>query len=265
MSAPVWTSSPTDELTFEEYSRRYNFHNTAARSPFFTSLLVQELERRERPRRVLDIGCGRGMARNVTWTRVIREHTDDFWGIEPDTDVTPEEGLFDRFQHALMEDAELPEDTFDLAYSYMVMEHVADPPAFLRAVHRVLRPGGRYYFITPNGRHYFALITRSLKAMRLDELVLRMIHGKGVDEYHYPVQYRCNTPRDIGRHAVAVGFATPEYVLVEERGPEGYLRGPLRPFLHLMDFKRRTIRNPNCLLNVVARLTKPSNPEGRMT
>ena len=28
--------------------------------------------------------------------------------------------------------------------------------------------------------------------VRLDELVLRLIHRQVVDEYHYPVQYRFN-------------------------------------------------------------------------
>ncbi len=245
------------DLRFEDYSRRYNFQNTAARSPFFTSLLVQELDSRSQPRRALDIGCGRGMARNVKWTRLVRQHVDEFWGIEPDEQVWPEEGLFDHFQHAMMETAELPENHFDLAYSYMVMEHVAEPEPFLRAVHRALKPGGRYYFITPNGRHYFALLTRALKRLKLEEIVLRVVMGSATEEYHYPVQYRCNSAKAIETYASSVGFLQPQYVYVEERGPEGYLRGPLRPLLHAMNLKRRFRHDKHCLLNLVARLEKP--------
>lgn len=41
-------------------------------------------------------------------------------------------------------------DTFDLAFSINVMEHVADPAAVLRQVIASLRPGGRYRFVCPN-------------------------------------------------------------------------------------------------------------------
>lgn len=247
----------SERLGFDALRDRYNYQNTPPRRQFFAELVIEELSRLPRPNQVLDVGCGRGIGRQVQWTRMIREHVDDFWGIEPDPDVTPEADLFDHFQHATIESADLPENAFDLAYSYMVMEHVADPVGFLRAVHRCLKPGGRYIFITPNGRHYFALITRVCNTMKLDEFVLRVLKGETSMGYHYPVQYRCNTPHTIDRAATEAEFNSPEYVFVEEEGPTGYLRGPLRLILHTMNLKRRVIQNPHVLLNLVGRLTKP--------
>jgi len=42
--------------------------------------------------------------------------------------------------------------SFDFAYSVEVLEHLHadDVPAHLQEVHRVLRPGGRYWILTPN-------------------------------------------------------------------------------------------------------------------
>ena len=65
-----------------------------------------------------------------------------------------------------METADLPENYFDLAYSYMVMEHVADPVGFLKALVKCLQPGGVYVFLTPNKRHYFT-ITASFRVFDL--------------------------------------------------------------------------------------------------
>ena len=40
--------------------------------------------------------------------------------------------------------------TFDYAFSVSVLEHVSDPKTMLREVHRILKPGGRFYLAFPN-------------------------------------------------------------------------------------------------------------------
>lgn len=247
----------SEQFGFDALRTRYNFQNTSPRRQFFAELVISELSGLPQANRVLDIGCGRGIGRQVKWTWMIRKHVDEFWGVEPDSEIVPEPDLFDHFQHATVEEANLPENAFDLAYSYMVMEHVADPAGFLRAVYRCLKPGGSYIFITPNGSHYFALITRMFNAVKLDDFVLRILKGRSELGYHYPVQYLCNTPRMIDRIAAETKFEQPKYVFVEEEGPSGYLRGPLKLILHAGNLKRRVMRNHRSLLNLVARLTKP--------
>ena len=44
----------------------------------------------------------------------------------------------------------LPDASIDLAYSVEVIEHLEDQFAFMREVHRILRPGGRAVVTTPN-------------------------------------------------------------------------------------------------------------------
>jgi ubiquinone/menaquinone biosynthesis C-methylase UbiE len=46
-----------------------------------------------------------------------------------------------------------PEDTFDLVYSFQVIEHVQEDEHFLKEAKRVLRPGGTLLITTPN-RNY---------------------------------------------------------------------------------------------------------------
>ncbi|MGI9012637.1 MAG: class I SAM-dependent methyltransferase [Phycisphaerales bacterium] len=247
---------PHDDFSFEQLAASYNFKLTSDRRRVFSRLVVKECDQIEAPRRVLDIGCGRGIGRRLEYAHEIRRHIDDFWGIEPDQSVTPEEGLFDHFQHALMETAVLPEDHFDLAYSFMVMEHVADPESFMRSLHRSLRPGGVFLFMTPNGRHYFTRLAKLLHRLKVDELTLRFLKRTEAEDYQYPVQYRFNHASDIHSCVTPIGFDTPQFAYLEAEGPTSYFPGPLRPILWMMNSKRRVIQSPRCLLTLTGRVTK---------
>jgi SAM-dependent methyltransferase len=254
--------APHDDLSFEELSSRYNFALTSDRRRVLVRLLIKESQKRPRPVRALDIGCGTGISEqegeNVKYLRGVRDHVDELWGIEPDVNILPHHGLLDHFQHAVMETANLPADGFDVAYSYFVMEHVNEPEQFLRAVYRCLKPGGVYVFMTPNANHYFTRMARFLKAIRLDELVLRLVRGKVVDQYHYPVYYKCNGVAAIRRFAARVGFQSADFAFIERSGPVVYFPRPLRPIAHLLDMKRKVIHSPGSLLEMICRLTKPA-------
>ena len=201
------TDAPPGAL-FERLAGQYNFMTLPPYGQVFSEVVVDECRRRGGACRVLDIGCGSGVGRNVSHQWKIKEAVSDYWGIEPDPDVTPAAGLFDHFQHALMETAELPAAAFDVAYSAMVMEHFADPVSFLAAVHRALKPGGVYLFVRPNAESFVPWATKTLHALRVDGLALRLVRGKAeVEEYHYPVQFRANSPRQLDLLAVQAGFA----------------------------------------------------------
>lgn len=55
------------------------------------------------------------------------------------------------FQQGLLEEVHLrfPRSSFDLVYSFAVLEHVRDVEATLRSIFGVLRPGGRFCFVVP--------------------------------------------------------------------------------------------------------------------
>lgn len=108
-----------------------------------------------------------------------------------------------------------PEGHFDLVLSDYVLEHVDDPVAFLREAHRVLKPGGRFVFRTPNLFHYVALISRMTPHWfyRLVANPARSLLGEA--HAPWPTYYRLNTRRAICRAARSAGFSTVGIEMVE--------------------------------------------------
>lgn len=255
--SPADARGPQDDLTFEQYADRYNFENTSDRSTIFTRLIIKECEARPKPVNVLDIGCGKGIELMTALQWAIREHATEYWGVEPDAGISPTPDLFDRWLTALIENAELPANHFDVAYSFMVMEHAADPSAFMRAVMRCLKPGGVYVFATPNRRHYFTRIAATLHRLGLEERVLRAtVGGSKVDEYHYPVQYLFNDERRINQAAADLNCPPPEYVYLEPQGPIGYFPKPTRFIYHALRMKRKLMRQRKSLVTMIGRIRK---------
>ncbi|MEM9996897.1 MAG: class I SAM-dependent methyltransferase [Bacteroidota bacterium] len=248
---------PHDGYSFEALARSYNFLKISSFGRVLCNLVMDECQQRGTTPRVLDVGCGFGIARRTYFQHEIRAHCGEFWGIEPDESVTPEDGLFDHFQHALMETATLPENNFDVAYSSMVMEHVADPEAFLAAVARCLKPGGTYLFLTPNAKCFIPWAAKVCHKLGIDDAVLRLVKpAEAIEEYHYPVQYRFNTEAEVDAYATQHGFLSPEYVYIEGPAMRNYLPGPLRPIYSAIAWKHRTFPNPRSLVTMIGRLTK---------
>lgn len=103
--------------------------------------------------RVLDAGCGEG---RVALTLGARHPDLRIEGIEvTETNVRIARGLnrFPNvaFRRGFVEDAAqlLPPQSFDLAYSFAVLEHVPDVDTTVSAILAMLRPGGRFCLVVP--------------------------------------------------------------------------------------------------------------------
>ncbi len=239
------------------FSNRLNLMTDQAFQPAFGRIICAELEPMKAPE-VLDIGCGRGIGRDPAPLREIKRRCGTLWGIEPDESVEHDPALIDRFQHALMETADLPERHFDLAFACFVVEHVRNPEPFLRAAHRALKPGGAFIAITPNAQALFGRTSALMHRLKLDEALLRVVKGKAATEvYHYPLAMRMNHPRTLQRLAEQTGFEAPTFAYFQFDGTQRYFPRPLRPLFHLLMAKRRMMGDPRALDTMVFRMRRP--------
>jgi len=112
------------------------------------------------PRRVLDAGCGEG---GVAMAVAARHETTRVEGVEASPANVRLARQLNRYANAgfrqgLAEEAHLafPPASFDLVYSFAVLEHVRDVDATIRSILTVLRRGGRFCFVVP--MHEFRVI-----------------------------------------------------------------------------------------------------------
>ena len=87
-----------------------------------------------------------------------------------------------------------PDQMFDLVVSDNVMEHLAEPVNVLAEIGRVLKPGGRLLFKTPNRWHYMPLIA-SMTRLVFHQYMNRKRGRKSEDTF--PTLYRLNSERAV--------------------------------------------------------------------
>jgi len=107
--------------------------------------------------RVLDIGCGSGFGAaclHALGHTVLAGDLDPVT-IEQARARYPENTRL-RFQAMNAECTGLPDDSLDAITTFETIEHVTSIPAYLRELHRIVKPGGQVFFSTPQncfGRH----------------------------------------------------------------------------------------------------------------
>jgi 2-polyprenyl-3-methyl-5-hydroxy-6-metoxy-1,4-benzoquinol methylase len=110
-----------------------------------------------------------------------------------------------------------------------VLEHVEHPMQLFTEVCRVLRPGGNYFFRTPNIYHYVTLISL-ITPHWLHVLIANRVRRLGPDAHEpWPTWYRINSRNAIRNLAQASGFTTVELRMVEAE--PSYLQFAALPFL----------------------------------
>lgn len=110
---------------------------------FQRSILAYYLAAERVEGRVLEIGTGSGYG-----IEVIAPHAAEFVTIDKHRPQIPLDGV--EFHEATVPPIDFPDESFDCVISFQVIEHIDADREFVREVHRVLRPGGRFIVSTPN-------------------------------------------------------------------------------------------------------------------
>jgi SAM-dependent methyltransferase len=163
---------------------------------------------------LLNIGAGRNLSGGL---RPVRQRAGRIVGIDPDPSIWDNPGCDELHQQTLEQFAVEHPAQFDVAMSVFVLEHVADPPMFIAACARVLKPGGSLFGLTVHKYHYFGMCTWATTRLHVADRLLVALKGQEVVEgYHFPTEYRMNTTRRISRLLAEAGFSSVEFRMFDK-------------------------------------------------
>jgi SAM-dependent methyltransferase len=148
---------------------------------------------------VLDIGCGRSASNLMQ----LKGRAKTLIGIDlVDFELTDPDLLLVNADVCDM--SAVPSDSVDLSYSRSVMEHIKNVGVVYSEINRVLKPGGKYIFLTPNAWDYASIIAY-LVPNCLHCKITRMTEGRQETEV-FPTFYQSNTFRKISGMAGVSNF-----------------------------------------------------------
>ncbi|MGI8640265.1 MAG: class I SAM-dependent methyltransferase [Pyrinomonadaceae bacterium] len=139
--------------------------------------------------RILDVGCGDGFH-----LKLLRDYGKKSWqleGVDLDkraVEMAEKSGL--KVHPGSVEELDLPENSYDLAFMIQTIEHVEKPDAILSAVKRVLKKGGKLVIVTDN----------------TDSIDFGLFKKSYWGGYHFPRHWNLFNCKSLSKLAKKVGF-----------------------------------------------------------
>ena len=170
---------------------------------------------------VLDVGCGREFPLAPKLLKTGAE----VHGIDPalDTESVPDRAGV-TIKRGTAEAIPYPDDRFDVVVSRSVLEHVQNPLVVFRELYRVLKPGGKFVFLTPSKYDYVSLIA-SCVPNRFHAAIVERMEGRE-ERDTFPTFYRANSAHQLARLAAESGFEV-EALRYENNYPSMFMAHPL--------------------------------------
>ena len=159
--------------------------------------------------RILDFGCG-----HVDFMKSVYSRTPYVYGVEPNKYTLHKNITIKNKVAGLAEHIPFPDNFFDLAVSAWVVEHIDDITSVFRDIHRVLKPGGKLIFLTPNSWNYITWINRAIPNS-MHDFFTRKLYGRD-EKDTYPVRYKMNSAKRIDSVLSKLNFKRHEIIFNED-------------------------------------------------
>lgn len=139
--------------------------------------------------KVLDIGCADGHVLN--WFRRVHTHEVETYGVDMNAEAIEKARQQGHSVYlGRFEDVDLPEKFFDFIWASHVIEHVPDPKGFAQKAYGILKPGGVFWFWTPN----------------INSLDAKWFRHQHWGAYHFPRHWVFYDPDSVKKLAELTGF-----------------------------------------------------------
>ncbi len=204
----------------------------------------------------VDLGCGHQLfeANRAQDEAELTRRAHMVVGLDPVEQALSWHKTIARRVAGKLEELPFRDNTFDLATANMVVEHLDQPEVQFREVLRVLKPGGRFIFHTPNTSGYSTQLA-SLTPEGLKKKIVRVINAREAHDV-FLTHYRANTEAQIRQVAATSGFAVQEVRLI--RSTAELVVIPFAPVLELMWIRALSSKRLRHLRpNIIAILEKP--------
>jgi ubiquinone/menaquinone biosynthesis C-methylase UbiE len=154
----------------------------------------------------LDVGCGHHLLPPWRYQQEkdLMGRADTVVGIDMDFPSLVKHRTIDSRICGGADSLPFVDGSFDTATANMVVEHLDNPQVQFAEINRVLKPGAKFIFHTPNKTGYFA-VARRLIPGKLATLIATVLDGRAADDV-FPIQYKANSEECIKRLAEDTNF-----------------------------------------------------------
>jgi len=156
--------------------------------------------------KILDVGCGHG-----DFLKSVHDKTIHSYGLDPDKDALVKNTFIKNKKVGVVEKLPFESNFFDLVVSAWVLEHLPDPQKAFQEIFRVLKPGGKVVFLTPNVWNYNVWIIRLIPEKFHDFLTKKLYDRQEHDTYSK--YYRINSVKKIAETLESIGFKKSQLIL----------------------------------------------------
>jgi len=164
--------------------------------------------------RWLDLGCGHHILpewRNQQ-EQVLVKRCKSVTGLDYDLESLLKPSIISKKVRGEVSHLPFKNQSFDLVTANMVIEHLEHPEIEFTEVNRILAPGGRFIFHTPNAFGHPSIMTRMVPD-RIKNQLAYLLDGRPPGDI-FKTHFKANTRKRIDALARANGFEVDEIKLI---------------------------------------------------